>query len=124
MKKFFVVLSVLIISVIVFTSCSPAVATFGGWQYDKEKGLQVRAVGNPSPSQLKQVFRIKTQDDLVSLLREGEISEETYFRGLGVLARMSDVKEELVVKVYTDGRVNYYTQSITDRVMQRLIRDW
>lgn len=124
MKKFLVVLSVLIISVIVFISCSPTAATFGGWQYDKEKGLEVKAVGNPSPSQLKQLLRIKTQDDLVALLREGKISEKTYTAGLEMLTKMSDSKQELVLEVYTNGRVDYYTQSITDRVMQRLIRDW
>ncbi len=123
MKNFFIILLVFIIAE-VFISCSPTAATFGGWQYNKEKGLEVRAVGNPSPSQLKEIFRIKVQDDLAALLREGKISEETYFRGLDVLARMSDSKQELVLEVYTDGRVDYYTQSITDRVMQRLIRDW
>ncbi len=124
MKKIFIFVSLVVIFLVVFTSCSPTAATFGGWQYDKEKGLEVRAVGNPSPSQLKQVFRIKAQDDLVALLREGKISEETYMAGLEMLTQMSDSKEELVIKVYTNGRVDYQTQSITDRVMQRLIRDW
>ncbi len=116
------VLLVLFVFAGVFFSCSPTVATFGGWQYDKEKGVQVRAVGNPSPSQLKQIFRIKTQDDLLALRKQGLLSEEAYLAGLKMLAEMPDSKSELVLEIKGDASRYYY--NVTNRVMERLIRDW
>ena len=121
MKGFFAVLLVFIFSA-VFFSCSPTAATFGGWQYDKGKGLTVQAIGSPSPSQLKQLFRIKTQDDLVVLLREGKITQEDYLAGLKMLTEMSDGKRELVLELKGDASRYYY--NVTNRVMGKVIDQW
>ncbi len=122
MKGFFAVLLVFIFSVVFFSSCSPTAATFGGWQYDKEKGLAVQAIGSPSPSQLKQIFRIKTQDDLAVLLREGKITQEDYLAGLKMLTEMPDGKRELVLELKGDASRYYY--NVTNRVMGKVIDQW